>query len=174
MGRIQTPALVRPRNTVSYERLQGTVFNNQLLLYQLTIEKMVLLTLSRDLSSKETQRKLLVLYHLKSFTHRWVRNLRSCLLPIIPLCLSREEGVIVFPLEPKKQRSKKIIIITPDLRLMGALHCDIGLLQYWKSTKNTSSTVLGCYIFNTFIIGTYLLSLLIQTSHVKSRPLELN
>ena len=60
MDRIQTPALVRPRNTVSYERLQGTVFNNQLLLYQLllqTIEKMVLPTLSRDLSSKETQRK---------------------------------------------------------------------------------------------------------------------
>ena len=54
MGRIQTPAFVRPRNTVCYERLQGTVFNNQLLLYQLlllTIEKMILLTLSRDLSS---------------------------------------------------------------------------------------------------------------------------
>ena len=76
MGRIQTPALVRPRNTVSYERLQGTVFKNQLLLYQLllrTIEKMVLPTLSRDLSSKETQRKLLVLYHPKRSTHRWVR-----------------------------------------------------------------------------------------------------
>ena len=76
MGRIQTPAFVRPRNTICYERLQGTVFDNQLLLYQrllLTIEKMILLTLSRDLSSKEKQRKLLVLYHLKSFTHRWVR-----------------------------------------------------------------------------------------------------
>ena len=76
MGRIQTPALVRPRNTVSYERLQGTVFKNQLLLYQLllrTIEKMFLPTLSRDLSSKETQRKLLVLYHPKSSAHRWVR-----------------------------------------------------------------------------------------------------
>ena len=76
MGRIQTPALVRPRNTVSYERLQGTVLKNQLLLYQLllrTIEKMVLPTLSRDLSSKETQRKLLVLYHPKSSAHRWVR-----------------------------------------------------------------------------------------------------
>ena len=34
-------------------------------------------------------------------------SLRSCPLPIIPLCLSREEGVIFFPLEPKKQRSKK-------------------------------------------------------------------
>ena len=40
-------------------------------------------------------------------------SLRSCPLPIIPLCLSREG---FFPLEPKKQRSKKKII-TPDLRL---------------------------------------------------------
>ena len=30
-------------------------------------------------------------------------SLRSCPLPIIPLCLSREEGVIFFPLEPQKQ-----------------------------------------------------------------------
>ena len=51
-------------------------------------------------------------------------SLRSCPLPIIPLCLSREETALpFFPLEPKKQRSqkKKIIIkknITPDLRLL--------------------------------------------------------
>ena len=51
---------------------------------------------------------------------------------------------------------------------MGALHRDIGLPQYWKTTKNTSSTVLGYYIFDAFIIGTYLLSLLIQTLHVKA------
>ena len=49
----------------------------------------------------------------------WDHALR---VPIVPLCLSREEGVIFFPLEPKKQRSKKMnlkqIIITPDLRLV--------------------------------------------------------
>ena len=41
-------------------------------------------------------------------------SLRSCPLPIIPLCLSREG---FFPLEPKKQRSKKKTITTSDLRL---------------------------------------------------------
>ena len=35
-------------------------------------------------------------------------SLRSCPLPINPLCLSREEGTIFFPLEPKKQKKKKI------------------------------------------------------------------
>ena len=76
MGRIQTPRLYVQGIPFLTERLQGTVFKNQLLLYQLllrTIEKMVLPTLSRHLSSKETQRKLLVLYHPKSSTHRWVR-----------------------------------------------------------------------------------------------------
>ena len=34
-------------------------------------------------------------------------SLRSCPLPISPLCLSREESVIFFPLVPKKQRSQK-------------------------------------------------------------------
>ena len=34
-------------------------------------------------------------------------SLRSCPLPINPLCLSREEGVIFSPLEPKKQKKKK-------------------------------------------------------------------
>ena len=43
-------------------------------------------------------------------------SLRSCPLPIISLCLSREEGVIFSSLERKKQRSKKKK--TPDLRLV--------------------------------------------------------
>ena len=49
-----------------------------------------------------------------SYVHRTSSSLRSYPLPIIPLCLSREEGVIFSPLEPKKQRNKKR---TPDLRL---------------------------------------------------------
>ena len=50
-----------------------------------------------------------------SYVHRTSSSLRSYPLPIIPLCLSREEGVIFSPLEPKKQRSKKKK--TPNLRL---------------------------------------------------------
>ena len=49
---------------------------------------------------------------LASIRHSQTRcvfpSLRSCPLPIIPLCLSREEDVIFFfPLEPKKQGRKK-------------------------------------------------------------------
>ena len=33
-------------------------------------------------------------------------------------CSMNVSGVIFFSLEPKKQRSKKIKIITPDLRLL--------------------------------------------------------
>ena len=53
-----------------------------------------------------------------SFSINLKGSLRSCPLPIIPLCLSREGGVIFFPSpteEAKKQKKNKKI--TPDLRL---------------------------------------------------------
>ena len=56
---------------------------------------------------------------LASIRHSQTRcvfpSLRSCRLPIIPLCLSREDGVIFFPSrakETKKQKKKKKRLIS--------------------------------------------------------------
>ena len=45
-------------------------------------------------------------------------SLRSCPLPIIPLCLSREEGVIFFPLSSSALENKTRKKKTPDRRLL--------------------------------------------------------
>ena len=48
-----------------------------------------------------------------------VYSLRSCPLPIIPLSLSREEGVNFFPLSSQRSKEAKKKKKTPDLRLTG-------------------------------------------------------
>ena len=49
-------------------------------------------------------------------------SLRSCPLPINPTCLSREDGVIFSLSSERSKEAKKIIIITPDLRLVFLRH----------------------------------------------------